>query len=338
MSDEKRNDQMIRCFHVVNFLSSSRFPKTIKDILAHLTAQGLTVHERTVRRDIDALKSVFLPLQESKDKNNATAWRLDADVSPGYAAIVTKQALLGLYLMNGLSQSMDQTTFQTDIEAFFRSVDSRLGEKAREHVNDMKAVTHFSDKKRWLSKVDKSIFETIQNACMEGHVIEGAYESVNSGLKTRRLGPHGLYFEAGSIYLLAEDLDAGQVKTFVVSRFQSAAMLDVEYRADRLSPDILFRNSFGVYRGIQIEKVALEFDKELAPFVSETEWHPSQTISRLDAGKLLLELELSITPDFVNWVLGFGEKVTIRSPELLQNQVREIARVLLSRYKPKQAV
>jgi hypothetical protein len=43
-------------------------------------------------------------------------------------------------------------------------------------------------------------------------------------------------------------------------------------------------------------------------------------------------LDLAVTPDFAQWVRGFGPEVVVERPEYLARQVRDAAWRLLDRY------
>jgi predicted DNA-binding transcriptional regulator YafY len=72
-------------------------------------------------------------------------------------------------------------------------------------------------------------------------------------------------------------------------------------------------------------------------FAAETLWHPTQTTESLTDGRTRLNISIALTPDFVNWVLSFGENVTVVKPESLKQKIYEIASALQKRYESKKA-
>jgi predicted DNA-binding transcriptional regulator YafY len=164
------------------------------------------------------------------------------------------------------------------------------------------------------------------------------YASANKGEKRpRRLGPHYLYFAQGSLYLVAEDMEEAKTKIFSVPRMSDAKMLDDAYEGQVTSPESYFNGTFGIFRGGTPEQVKLAFSPTIAPFVRERRWHSSQTIVNRGDGSILLSLEVSINPELVQWVLGFGAEVNVIEPDELMKKIVSAAEGVLAQYQKKKA-
>jgi len=276
------------------------------------------------------------PVSEEK-KDGSSLYKLQPNSFFSQQFVMTPRALLGFYLLKTLSTHFKSSPFSKDFQELFLTVDSCLNEKAREFFLELMRVIHPAGKMQWSHLVDQGIFATLQAACSEGQILEAQYESTSGGLRERRLGPHGIYFNHGSFYLLAEDLESRSIKTFAVPRFKSARIIDAAYTAPKIDPTEFYQNSFGVYKGEQPQEIILEFSRDLGAFAAETLWHPTQTMESLPDGHVRLNISLALTPDFVNWVLSFGENVTVVKPEVLVQKIYEIASALQKRYEPKKA-
>ena len=71
------------------------------------------------------------------------------------------------------------------------------------------------------------------------------------------------------------------------------------------------------------EKIVLEFDKETAPFVTEREWHKSQTIDGLAGGRIRVTLNVCNDYALRAWILGFGSAARVVSPKVLAEDIRK---------------
>ena len=71
------------------------------------------------------------------------------------------------------------------------------------------------------------------------------------------------------------------------------------------------------------EKVVLRFTSMTGRGVSEEEWHSSQKTEELDDGRWEMRLEVGITPEFVRWLLYYGDQVEIVEPHHLRVRVAE---------------
>lgn len=71
-----------------------------------------------------------------------------------------------------------------------------------------------------------------------------------------------------------------------------------------------------------MEDIELEFSNKLAPYISENQWHSTQEIRPSKDGGIHLLMKVSVTPELVRWVLGFGAGVRVKSSESLKEQLR----------------
>ena len=110
-------------------------------------------------------------------------------------------------------------------------------------------------------------------------------------------------------------------------------MTDEEYTHPQVEPEDYFKGSFGVYHAQKTEPVELHFKSSVAPYVVERRWHASQRVVKNGDGSVTLNLEVGITPDLVQFVLGFGDAVEVRKPESLKQEVVTAARKVAEMYR-----
>ena len=70
-------------------------------------------------------------------------------------------------------------------------------------------------------------------------------------------------------------------------------------------------------------RVELSFQPEIAAYIRERVWHPSQRLRGTDDGGLVLTLDVCTDWALRTWILGFGPMVRVLSPDSLVRQVRE---------------
>lgn len=338
MAEGNRNAQTIRLEKIKELLLHSKYGYTIAELHSKLSERGFSLGERTIRRDIEGLETSGFPLITTGDKSSGLRWRLESTTSMKHIMPITQSALMGIYMLRGLSRSLDESPFQKDVEEYFRSIELRLGNKGHEFIKELEETIKFSQQVQLSTRVNRDILTTLQSGCVERQKMEVIYESIASGKQTRLLGPHSLYFDRGSLYLLAEDLAIGKMKTYAVARFESAKLLAEPYDVEPIDPKKFFDKNFGVFEGTAPQSILLEIDREIAPFLTETIWHSSQSSEILANGNALIRFQLSITPDFVSWVLGFGAKVFVHEPGELQNQLCDMAASVQKSYQSKRAV
>jgi len=134
-------------------------------------------------------------------------------------------------------------------------------------------------------------------------------------------------------YLIARDEKSKQVRSFKLERITRVRVLDVQYR---LSPDFsmseYLRDSWGIWSGESVEEVVLRFRPEAARRASESTWHPSQRLRRLNDGTLEMALKVRGIVEITPWVLGWGPDVEVIRPETLRVAVAMKTREAAARY------
>ena len=93
-----------------------------------------------------------------------------------------------------------------------------------------------------------------------------------------------------------------------------------------------FKGSFGVYEGCQEVSVKVWFSKEVARYVSESTWHPSQELSWKKDGSLVAQFQLDGTREIKSWILSFGRHAEVLGPEELRGEMGEEVEKLLRTY------
>jgi len=146
------------------------------------------------------------------------------------------------------------------------------------------------------------------------------------------VGPHFLYFAKGSLYFVGEDLGDNVTKIFSLPRVSNAEMLDQTYDGNVSDPEQYFASAFGVYRGSKPQSVRIAFSETVAPYVKERRWHTSQRVIAKDGGKIEFCLDVDLTPELVQWVMGFGSHARAIEPKELIDLMRDEAQKTLALY------
>ena len=115
------------------------------------------------------------------------------------------------------------------------------------------------------------------DATRDRRVVEMRYFSAASNrAKTYTVEPYRLTLAQGGVYLVGWVPQYDEFRTFAVERIEKLSVSAQTFKKTRELPDDLFGSSLGVFRG-EPERVVVEFDARLAPFVRGRAWHDSQT-------------------------------------------------------------
>lgn len=340
--DMPRNDQVTRILKVLQILEAYPRGLTVKDLHQKLS-EYTEVTERTVRRDLDAiLEAGFAFEQEdapgpdaaASPKSGRQTYKLQTQLKAGKNLVLNPRELLALYLAKGALEPLKDTAFYEDLSAVFRKIDDLIEPRGRQVLDEIASHVQFEPSPRWALDVNPDVLETLRAACAEGHVLSVVYDSGRQGMpKPRRLGPQFLYFAKASLYLVAEDLESRTVKVYSVPRMSGAVMCEESYSGTRVDPERFFASTFGVYRSNENPvEVIVRVDPPMAAFARERRWHESQRVVVLEGGAVEIRLHVAITPELVNWVLGFGEFGEVVGPGELKSHIRTSVQALCERY------
>lgn len=131
--------------------------------------------------------------------------------------------------------------------------------------------------------------------------------------------PQRIVYAHGGIYLVAWVAEYGAMRTFAAERIETLGLMDGVFEP-RALPAEPFADSMGVNTGTP-ERIVIEFDPHVAPFVREREWHRSQDMKDRTDGGLTLTLNVCRDHALLAWILGFGPDARVVSPP---NLVMEI--------------
>lgn len=143
---------------------------------------------------------------------------------------------------------------------------------------------------------------------------------------------HLLYYKT-NWYLLAHS--QGELHTFALSRIE--AVTPGTETADKVNGVVireLINNAFGIFItdvNRPIETVQLRFPAYMAQYIESIVFHPRQTITTLEDGRVDLIFSSTINRELINEVMRFIDKVEIVEPEVLRIETVKILQKGLSR-------
>lgn len=310
------------------------------EITEQLSDRGYSVTKRTIHRDIEGLLAAGIPLTESgsKSEQGGVRWKVDVNHKLGrqvQAAVlkISQNQLAGLYLAKAQFKALAKNPLFAGLDHLFEQVSDLIGARNRGLLDELAKDIHVDTADAQIVNSDPDVIEAIHAAIGEGQCISALYKSSHSGTeRLRELGPHYVYFRERSLYLVAEDIAEGKLKTFALPRMRDVMMIDKPYEGHITSPDDLFNLSFGVWRANESENITIWFAKTRAQYIIERRWHSSQSIKQNPDGTIILKMKVGITPQLVGWVLGFGSDAKVLSTPKLAELVSQEAQTVAIKY------
>jgi predicted DNA-binding transcriptional regulator YafY len=151
----------------------------------------------------------------------------------------------------------------------------------------------------------------------------------------RKVHPLALKESQGRWYLIAVDTKDEKLKTFGLDRIKNIEISKSPFRAKyNFSLEEYFKNMFGISSdGLdKPEKVTLEFDYEQGQYIKHFPLHGSQQVVSEDGDKVVVELFVYLSWDFIKELLSWGPEMTVLGPVSLRERVKMLLKQTLECY------
>jgi predicted DNA-binding transcriptional regulator YafY len=325
----KRNVQLIRTFSIIRDLDR----QDGIDLYELATRYGTNV--RTIRRDLEGLQAVGLPVVEVDEPADGKKkrWRI------AYKDKLTKLAsLLEVTHYLALRVAMDgvgkKSNLFTALEDLSDKIEALLGRAERKQLRDIVEAFHSYEKHAY-KEAAPDVFWPLISAIAGRRVCKVVYRAARVDAKDKelRLVPLKIFAHDQSTYVHAWLPKHHDVIVLNLHRLQTLQVLDERgevpagYTADKLET-----SAFGVFVGKHEVTYKLRFSAEIAPYIRERSWHPSERLRELGDGRVELSFTCGESYEVTRWVAGWREHVEVLEPASLRAELGALGRYLVERY------
>jgi predicted DNA-binding transcriptional regulator YafY len=328
-----RNSELVRQWQILQLIDA-----TPTGVTARRLATKQNVHERTIRRDIEALERAGFPIY--CDRENGTA-RYKFNTRPFRRlekAGLGLTEMCALYMSKSMLEALATLPFRDDLSSAIAKIETTLPDGVRRFLDVLPAVLQAKaePRKRRDERRLREIMPRVLDTSLNGKRVSMSYHSFSSGrVKQYVIEPLRLAYAQGGIYLIAFVPEYGQVRTFAVERIRTYAETGERFDANvRTLTDKPFKHSLGVHTGDPV-RVHVEFDRGIAAYVGEREWHASQRVVERPDGSILMTLDVCIDPALRSWVLSFGPYARVLAPPELAEEILEELEEAREKYAPR---
>jgi predicted DNA-binding transcriptional regulator YafY len=326
-----RNAELIRQWEILREIDGARNGVPIAKLAA---TRG--VHSRTIRRDIQALCDAGFPLYDAK-VNGTSMWKLTDRPFKGLEQTgLSVTELCALHFSRAMLTTLAGVPLADDLERALGKLERALPVASRKYLDKMPLVVKVkaTGRKKQDERRTREIAARAIDASLSCRRVEMRYDSASSGrAKNYVVEPLRLSYADGGVYLLAYVPDYQQVRTFALERIQTLAMTDEHFEPRALPPEP-FANSLGVHSGAP-ERIEVEFDPQVAAFVTSREWHRSQEIVEREDGSVLVRLCVCNDAPLRRWIHSFGPLARVVFPSTLAREIYEEIEEARERYAPR---
>ena len=303
---------MERMWRIHQILSGGAYPNC-----TGLSAE-LEVSAKTVMRDIEFMRDrLGLPLEYDAVKHG---FRYTAAVRDFPTMKVSQGEVAALLLAQQSLEQFRGTPFERPLSGAFRKLSQSLG-------GDMEVAWHeleqaLSVRRSGVGLADMQVFDALAKAVTDREEIEFSYHKL-AGEKSekRTVRPYHLGCIEDQWYLFGHDAARGAIRTFALPRIRGVEKNGEKFRRPKdFSVGKLLEGSFAVFEGRNAKPVKILFRGVAARLVAERSWHPTQKIKSY--GKhAALTMHVGLSPDLVQWILGWGGEAEVLGPAELRRRV-----------------
>ena len=212
----------------------------------------------------------------------------------------------------------------TPLEMDMRSVLAKIGESLQGTVSfDLESLTdQFTVLAEDHVRVDPAVWQRAALAINQRERLRLRYQRFDGVTGPYLVEPYHLVTYHGNWHLLARNPAAGRTETFALSRCRSLATTGQHFTLPAaFDAQAFFKDAFGITQAETPWKVRLLFTREVATYVRERVWYPSQRLRQRRDGSLELHLETSGRKELTRWILSWMPHVEVLGPPELRQRV-----------------
>jgi proteasome accessory factor B len=324
----KRNVQLVRTINIIRELDR------VGGIDLYELAERHGTNVRTIRRDLQGLQEVGLPLAEEPGVGKRKRWRLVyKDKLRKLADLVDVSHYLALRVAMDGGVGRKSSLF-TSLEDLADKIEAQLGPSERGQLHDILAAFHSYEKFAYHRAAPDVFWPTI--AAIAGRrMCSVVYRAprVDASDKEIRILPLRIFVYQQAVYLHAYVPKHREVITLNLQRLQDLKVLDErgqpppDYRPEKLET-----SAFGVFVGKNQVSYRLRFSPEIAPYIRERSWHPTEKLRELPGGGLELSFTCGESYEVTAWVASWRKGVEVLEPQSLRRELAGYGQWLKERY------
>jgi len=323
MSD---SSPLLRQWLLLRAIAAGNGATTVKSLVA---STGMS--EKTIRRDLAALRRVGFPVEEKSGEFGRKTFSLATPNIPvlqfGY------DEALALYLCRRTAIGFSGTFVEQSLHEAFRKIEASLGPRVAKYVETMLTrVIQTQIGGDYNAKAE--LLDRLFIAIEEDRAIFLTYHSQRSTEPvTYDIYPYRLVDHHGSLYLFGYSPDHGETRTWKVDRMLDAQPTEIRFqRPDDAQVAAQLSSNFGIFSGKGDVRVRIRFSPSAARYVNEKRMHASQKVEQQPDGSAIVEFRLSTTTEVKAWVLSFGAVAEVLEPETLRTELAEELRSMSEKY------
>jgi predicted DNA-binding transcriptional regulator YafY len=322
-----RGDQLSRQWRLIQMIDRPQ-GVTVED-----AARDLECTVRTIWRDLTALQTSGFPLYTTRAADgNKSVWRVTEAFKRSLPLKLTLAEVAALVMSRELLAPLGVSVLGPAVASAFDKVQGVLSREALKIIDQMRARLGVRAVGAKLQAPAAEHLPRLHTALDERRTLRLRYYSASRDSEDERaVDPYHLTFFNGGLYVVGHCHLRQALRIFAVERMRAVELTRGRFEIPPdFDADKYLARAWGIIQG-DLVTVKVVFARDLARYIRERLWHPSQKLRDLDDGRLELTLRVADTLEVRRWILGYGVQAEIVEPDSLREALRAEAESLAAR-------
>lgn len=323
-------NQKLKTLYLMRFFferTDAEHGATLAEIAAYLEANEISCERKSLYTDIDLLRDFGLDIETSRAKTT-------------YYRLASREFELSELKL--LVDAVGASKFITDKKS--RSLIRKLETLASSHEAKSLNRSVFVDNR--IKTMNESIYyniDAIHLAITDGRELAFKYFRYTPE-KARVFGhdgkdyvvsPLALVYNNENYYLYAYSNETGEIRTYRVDRMLDARRLNSPREKNDVinafNPAARANTSFDMLSG-ELKNVSLLVDNSLSTVIIDRFGKDTRFLRESDDA-FRINVDVTVSENFLGWVFGFGGKIRILSPDDVKERFKRMAKEAADVYK-----
>ena len=326
-----RGEPLIRQWNLLKAMQAYHYGLSADELAARLECS-----KRQVQRDLKVLQDVGFPVSYEERDFGKRFWKLSSHFIESDKLIFSVTEMLSIYLGQKLLAPLAGTEFGQGLNSLLEKIKATLSPRALRHFSHLDETllvkTHvFND----YSAHDKKI-RLLNRAIHEYTVVNLRYRSQSKKQPYDTLyHPYGMVYFDGDLYCIGFMEIYKEIRTIKLSRIISAELTGKSFRCPRdFSLKAHTQHTLGIFSNSgPTQTIKIRMESWAANSIRESQYHPSQKIIKDNGDSATVQFELADTTELKRWLLGFGPRAKVLSPQSLVDEMADEIKRMSKQYK-----
>lgn len=314
--------------------------KRILSLLEDLNAKGgynvsalarkYHISRRTIQRDLALLKETGFNITAPKEQKigkqvyyqvvpNAKTKKFTDNLDHLHYASLA-------FVLKRFENIKDSVAFEK-IEEVADKISDVIGKNDREILRSIDRAFFSYNKFSYLQALPEKFLDLV-SAIIEQKLCNIEYQSIgNSHISSLLVLPLQIFSYNEGFYIFCYIPKHENIITLHLHRIKKVKITSQkEVRPIPFNADQYERSVFGIFDGDETKKFRFRFSHDVADFIKERCWHPTQKIAELKNGEIELSFACAYSVEIEAWVASWMDNIEVLQPKRLRDRLSEITK------------